>query len=238
MISAEYFGRMWVPGQDNFHLNLPPQERLQVLGRLDACPNPTAIAEEFGLDRLIARYAECNLVGAYIMEEATKINPELATALAISRPRLPGENPKKGFDTKAVPENYSTLLYAGSTLPRYAAPRVAIEEFGRTPPWQIGDARVSTGQQIVRSALRESKDPIDFIVMLSRMVTEADADSTAVLGHTLAVENLDEGIVTEIRQTSQMLEIGAPRLWKHYLSLSPEERQMAGILPIEVTVEN
>lgn len=236
MVSVENFGQMWVPKEDNFHFGLPPQERLRILGILDSCPNPTAVAAEYGFDKLVARYAECNLVGAYILEEAAKINPDLATALTTNRTRLDGEKPKKGFDPSAVPTDYEETLYAGSTLPRYAAPRVAIEQFGRIPPWQIGDVRVSTGQQIIRHVLGESNSPIDFIVRLSRMVTEADADKTAVLSHVLAVENLDEGIVTEIRQTAQKLETDASDLWKYYLDLTPEQRRDAGILPIEATV--
>ncbi|MCG2691466.1 hypothetical protein L6272_01420, partial [Microgenomates group bacterium] len=64
------FGTFAVPGKDNFAQGLKPKQQLKILGWLQACPNPQAIAEEYTIDWTLNRYLHCNYWSAYIIDRA------------------------------------------------------------------------------------------------------------------------------------------------------------------------
>ncbi len=223
-----HFGAGWVPGVNNFFPDLPPDERLKMLGLLDACPNPAAIAKDYGRDRLIQRYAECNLMDAFIMVKADELNPSLAQQLRMSTPRPNSEKPMN-YDPNAVPEMYTLVVFAGSNPVRYAGSRVLIEQFGRKTPWFNGTDRIKTGLSILEKSLKESSTPEEFLARLSDGVTSANADIDAVLSHIFAVEFEGEGLLFLAKKVAQAVKIHAPDLWQHYRSLSDEQKKESGI---------
>lgn len=224
----EHFGAGWVEGLDNFFPDLPPDKRLKVLGLLDACPNPTAVADENGLDWTINRYTECNLVDSLIMERADEVNPDLAKKMRTPYLRPTDEQPKN-YDPKAVPKMYKLMVLAGSGPVRYAASRVIIEEFGRNPQWRIGDPRVSKGLHILETSLKESSKPEEFLARLADGVISADADMDAVLSHIFAREFEGEGLMFLAKRLAQSIRKYAPDLWQHYQSLTDEQKKEKGI---------
>lgn len=233
-LTQENFGTFWQPGHDNFAQGLPKSDRLQILGWFDACPQPHALAEFYGINWIINRYAECNLVGGYILDQAEKLNPALAAQLSKSTPRPNGEYPKV-FDPQSVPDTYKKTLSPGQTPVGYASSRVLIEQYGRDPQWQIGDRRVSKGNKILELSLVTSSNPADFLATLANLVTKADANPVAVLGHIFAAEFEEEGGLSLVRQLAVAVQAKSPHLWQTYLSIkSFEEQQKAGIIPSDV----
>jgi len=228
-ITDSNFGTFASPGHDNFCSTLEPTERLNTLGWLQACPNPPAIAEEFGKDWTIARYLESNFVGALIIERAQILSPYLAKKLSTSITRLIDE-PAKGFDPNFIPETHLDSMSPASTPWGYGAPRALIEQFGREKPWKIGDERVMKGIKILNEAIKQSYDPSEFLAILADKITQADADPTAVLSHILAIELKNEGSFTLIKLVAEQIEKKSPELWQHYLSLTPEDTEAAGII--------
>lgn len=231
-----YFGRGWIPGEDNSFSDLPKPERVRVLGMLDACPEPSKMVEVYDYDWIIARYTECNMMGTsgFILQKAKELNPNLASQFQTKIPRIKGENPE-GYESDAVPSDYEVNLYPGSSAAGYAASRILIEQFGRSEPWKIGDERVKKGFYLLEEALQEAQTPIEFLVILAAKVVKADAHPTAVLGHLLAVELKGEGIFTQIREIANVLQTRAPELWDYYKNkLTPEERDKSGILPLSI----
>lgn len=192
---------------------------MKATGSLDGCPNPLKIAKDFTEEWAIARYTECSLVSSFIIDQAKSINHILASNLSCSKLR------------HAVPNDYMTILSPGSSLPGYAASRILIEMFGRKPPWKIGDERVKQGIDLLHQTFGKTSDPIEFVVLLAEAVVTAGIDPTAVLGHLLAVEHLDEGLYTDIKTTWAFICKKAPSLQKHYLSLIHQQRLDFGILP-------
>lgn len=236
-IPNNFFGNFWIPGENNFFPDLPDEERIFILGMLDACPEPKTMIKTFSLEWIIRRYSECNLVGAFIIEKAKEINPDLAEQLLAKRSREDDELPQY-FEKEAVPSDYVKNLYPGSSITGYAASRILIEQFGRENKeekrenWKIGDERVKRGFAILQTALKTTSKPINFLIRLAKLVSEADADPTAVLGHLLAVELKNEGSYTQIREIITVLPSLAPELWQHYLSLSEKEKESARILTL------
>jgi hypothetical protein len=230
----KYFGTFYIPGErDNFFMDLPLEERVLVLAMLDACPEPQNMIETFAHQWIINRYKECNYVSGLIVEKAKELNKHVANQMLAKKPRLPGEVPQ-GYEPEAVPDDYEEYLYPGAQAVGYAASRVLIEQFGRQEPWQIGDERVKKGFYLLESALKVSRDPIEFLVVLAQFVTLADAEPKAVLGHLLAIELKGEGIYTQIKQIGRKMRSSAPELWECYCELTPQERAEAGMLPIEL----
>lgn len=230
---GKHFGAGWVKGLNNFFPDLPPQERLKVLGILDSCPNPDAVAAANGRDWTINRYTECNLVDGFMMEQADQINPKLAGKLRGFHFRPLGEKPY-GYNPKAIPVLYRFMVLAGSNPVRYAASRVTIEEFGRKPPWKIGDPRVSRGMLILKASLQDSRTPEEFLARLANGVIAADADKDAVLGHIFATELEEEGTIFLAKKVAKEVKIHAPELWQHYKSLSIRQKIHAGITTVSL----
>jgi hypothetical protein len=228
-----YFGQGWIPGENNFYPDLRPEQKIFILGMLDACPEPQKMINSFSLKWIIDRYTECNLVGSFILAKAHELNPPLALQLVTKRPREDGEVPHD-FEPEAVPSDYQENLYHGSAVAGYSASRILIEQFGREKPWEIGNERTQEGFYILESALQRSKSPIEFIVILAQLVSKNKANPNAVLGHLLAVELQNEGIISQIREIGKKLQVLAPELWNHYLALTPQERESFGILPLEL----
>jgi len=228
-ITDSNFGAFTSHGHDNFCSTLEPTERLNTLGWLQACPNPPAIAKEFGLDWTIARYLESNFVGALIIEESKTLNPSLSKELSTPIPR-PLDEPAKGFDPNFIPENHLTHLSPASTPWGYGAARALIEQFGREKPWEIGDQRVMIGITLLKQAVSQSITPAEFLAVLAGKITQADADPTAVLSHVFAIELKNEGAFSLVQQVAQEMEKNSPELWQHYLSLTQEETKTAGII--------
>lgn len=222
------FGTFADPGKKNFALELNPQQRLEVLGWFDACPNPNAIAKEYGLNWTLNRYLNCNFWGAYIINDARKINPSLAEQLMTSIPRPSNEQPV-GYDPQLVPALYTKTVSPGTAPWGYAASRVLIEETGRD--WKIGEPKVKKAQVLLEESLQSTSSPAEFLAVFADKVTKADADPTKVLGHVFAVELQQEGVLFLVHKVVNEVKNKAPQLWNHYLSLTPEQRQAAGIIP-------
>lgn len=189
----------------------------------------------FGVDWIINRYTECAIAGAFIQSYAQEFNPGLAQKMMEKLPRKQDEVPAN-YEITAVPSDYLTTLYPGSTTWGYASSRILIEQFGREEEWKIGGERFEEGSHILETAISTSHTPIEFLVNLATLVAQPNgsADLIAVLGHLLAVELRNEGIYSQIRDIVQGLKAKSPHLWEFYLSLSIEDRKKAGILPIEV----
>lgn len=232
---SQHFGAGWVKGLNNFFPDLPPDERVKILGLLDACPNPAAVVKKNGLDWTINRYTECNLVDGLLMEKADKINPTLAQKLRKSYIRPIDENPRN-IDPNAIPKMYRLMILSGTGAVRYAASRIVIEQFGREPQWKIGDPRVSKGMQILETALKESSEPEEFLAKLADGLTSTDADATMdkVLGHIFAEEFQEEGQIFLAKKVALAVKEFAPALWEHYLSLTDEQMKLNGITTVSL----
>lgn len=233
-LTPDNFGTFWEPGFDNSGLGLPAEERLKLLGWLQACPQPQFYAQERGIEGINSRYYECSLVGAYINDRAREVKPTLGYNLTVSTPRFE-DNPIGEFEPEAVPDSYDTTLNHGQRYWGYVASRVLIEQLGRDPQWQIGDVRVKRGQAILEQVLSETTErPYEFIARLAHSVTEADADPIAVLSHVFAVEFKVEGGLVEAQLAVPFIKQYAPNLWEKYQTLTTEECTQASILPQEM----
>ncbi len=229
-ISAElHFAKNWVEGTDNYFPDASIDERLRVLGVLDGCPNPSMVAETFGgNEKTIQRYAECNLVGGWILEKAKELNPSLYELLHQSEKRPSAEIPFN-FDPRAVPSEYIHTVPEGSVPVRYAAARVLIEQFGRTPGWQIGSERVRKGFKILEDSLILSVSPQEFLGRLAEGVTNADADEDAVLSHMFAIESEEEGNIFLLKKLVAAVQTYSPKLWRRYSGMSQEQKLEIGV---------
>lgn len=223
------FGSYMCRGQNNFFFDVPQMRRLRILGWFDACPRPKDVAKKFGVDWTLARYSECNLLGAFILDRAGQINPILAQRLNTYIQRPSNEKPRN-FDPESVPQDYAIVVYPGSTPWGYAASRVLIEQFGREKPWEIGDPRTTRGVDILYDAFEKASHPAEFLALLAGNLSKENANPTAVLGHIFAVEFDEEGVLFLAKQVATEVQKRAPELWQHYLSLSSKERKKAGIL--------
>lgn len=222
------FGTFAVPDKDNFAQELEPKQRLEILGWLQACPNPKAIAEEYGQEWTTNRYLNCNYWGAYIIDRAKTLNPPLARQLLTPISRPADEKPV-GYNPESVPDSYTTTVSPGTTPWGYAAARVLIEETGRD--WKIGELRVKRAQILLEDTLKSTSSPAEFLAILASETTKADADPTKVLGHIFAVELEQEGVLFLVEKVVREIKRKTPWLWSHYLSLTPEQKQAAGIIP-------
>lgn len=233
-IDGVAFGYWFAPDKDNFFLEKDPYQRLRWLGWLDGCPDPVKVAEAWGLEWVIKRYWECNFWSTWILEQVKVENSQLAVQL-LTPVSLPVEHPAKGYDPDSVPASYLTTIFPASTPWGYALSRVLIEQLGRQ--WRVGEERVSKGLRLLNEAIKASSTPVEFLVVLADKVTKADAGPTAVLSHVFAVELEEEGKLFLVKQVAEEVKEKASELWQHYLSLSLQEREKAGIIATSLSGE-
>jgi len=222
------FGTFAVAGKDNFAQSLSPDQRLKVLAWLQACPEPKAIAAQYGPEWTMNRYLHCNYWTAYIIDQAKKINLPLAEQFLTPILRPADEKPE-GYDPESVPNSYLTIVSPGTAPWGYAATRGLIEETGRN--WKIGEPRVSHGIRLLKRSIKEATTPAEFIAILANKVTKSKADPIAVLGHIFAIELEKDGVLFLVQDVVKAVKNKAPELWQQYLQLKSKERLAAGIIP-------
>jgi len=231
-LKSENFGQGTFLGDDPAIDLLCPMERLWVSAWRHACPQPGAVSGNFGVEWARARYDECDFTQGFIVSLIHELNPTLESQIESSTSRPEGE-PVGFFEVGRVPLSHQKSISRLSNLVWYAIPRVYIEAAGRGQDrnWE----RYSTAIKLTTKAINESKSPIELLARLTNLVVnEIDVDPNLLLCHILEPSILQEGNnQTEYRQVAKTLKKHAPRVWKHYLSLSPVDRQLHGIIGLE-----
>lgn len=228
----------------------PLEEQVRIMGWSHACPviddvvkaygdewrqtHPGGTEDEVlraGMEKTLARYAECNFMFGLIAEAAKDTNPALYDQLRRAVPRLPNEPPGK-VDAKHVPKSFQAEMSPLSTPWGYALPRVLIEEMGRgekridrTP------ARMMKALELIDAIVPMCKTPIELIVKLSEEVANDKADPKMVLYHLLSDDILkEENCSTLFKEVIDEIEHTAPTLSALYKSMSFKDRKDLGIV--------
>lgn len=228
VLENKEFGRGIFLGDDPAILNLAPENRLKLSAWRHACPRPSQVSNEYGLEWTRRRYDECNFVFSSLICAHAKAKPALYNALTTPVPRHPNE-PVGVFEPGAVPESHTSEMSPLSTLWGYALPRVFIEQAGRENNRTV--ERYLQATDLLDRAINDSETPIELLANLSEAVIYDSADPIAVLGHVLEPGILmEENCYTMYREVITVLETIAPTLWQHYNTLTPRERDAHGIL--------
>lgn len=222
------FGNSRFLGDDPSILDESPEGLLKIFSWSQACPDPEAAVEVFGLDWIIRRYAECNFWTGWIKKQTEKINPSLAEML--NKPVKRPKNMTAGkYNKLYVPGSYEDEISPMSTIWGYALSRVLIEQFGRGD--QRTQERVFKGLNIVDKVIKKSKTPAELLARLANEVVKADVKAEAVLGHVFAVEMEAEGKLFLLKEMVKEIKTHAPNLWKKYLSLGSNYKKNGVIAP-------
>ncbi|MBI3619837.1 hypothetical protein HY214_01690 [Candidatus Roizmanbacteria bacterium] len=207
---------------------LPPMERLLVSAWRHACVRPDEVSKGLGSEWTRQRYDDCNFVFKSVICAQAEAKPELYKLLTSPTPRLPDE-PVGVYEPGAVPESHIIEMSPLSTLWGYALPRVFIEHAGRDE--ERTAERYFHAIDLLGKAITMSSTPIELLANLAELVVCGDANPSAVLSHVLEPGVLvEENNRTMYREVIATLKKNAPSVWRHYLGLTEEEREQAGIL--------
>ncbi len=182
----------------------------------------------------LSRYAECNLMFGYVVDEARKLNPSLYRQLVSPVLRLP-EEPDGVRWTKYIPVNVHKREMSPMSTPwGYALPRVAIEQMGRGEEnCDRTQERILVALELVEEVILSSKTPVELVVRLAGAVVRADADAKMVLSHLLSREVLrEENCLAMFFRIMEEMRGSAPHLYEVYKRLGAVERYKLGIINV------
>lgn len=185
---------------------------------------------EKGAELALHRYAECNFVYGLIVESARKLNPELYLELVIPTKRQANE-PDGEHGQEFVPSSHAEKMSPLSTPIGYALPRVLIEQMGRgennkerTPE------RMLQALNIIDSYVQSAQNSSELVMYFAEAAINQDAEPRAVLSHLLPAGILkEENCLSMFQEMIKTMQLLAPKLYKLYTSLLPQQRQELGV---------
>lgn len=251
MVDGRIYGDHTFTGEDSDFFEKPLEEQVRLMGWSHACPSidnvikaygdewlkdhPGATEEEIlkaGMEKTLARYAECNFVFGLIAEAAKDNNPELYKQLTNPVPRILPEEPDGDHGKKYVPLSHEKQMSPLSTPWGFALPRVLIEEMGRgennierTPE------RMLKVLEYIEAFVPTCNNPVELVVKLSEVVANDLADPKMVVYHLLSADIYkEENCASIFKDIISEMERSAPTISALYKSLSGQERKDLGVV--------
>ncbi len=245
------FGRGTMIGDDPAIFDLTPGERVIVSAWRHACPQPDMVVKYYGdawkntqpdpmsIPEVIViehgiritreRYDECDFVyKQWICDMTEKHNKPLYKQLTSITKRLSGE-PMGIHETGRIPQTHEQEMSPLSTLVGFSLPRVFIEIAGRGSNRTAG--KYFNALDILETHIRDSQTPVELLARMTESAIANGVEPNTVLSHVLEPGILrEENNHTEYMQVGQALSVYAPSAWRYYVSITPTEREAAGMI--------
>lgn len=222
--SGEYLS----PGALNLAIALFKKKKVQLwLARRHACPIPDEVERDYGLEKSIYRYSECNRVSRRIWNIAKHVNPDLYALLTQWKKRSPGEKVGKREDIH-VPEIHLTELSPLSTPTGYALARIVICIMNALKKRKNDP---NHAWKVVQKFVGESQTPEELLARLSDYALKCEVSPTEVLSHVFAQGAMDEeNTRTDFYVLSLAMNAHALKVMEYYDRLQSEDKRREDIL--------
>jgi hypothetical protein len=217
---------------DNF-FDKPMDEQVKEIAWTEGCPVKDKVIKKRGAEVARNRYGEVVFTSQIILAEAEEHNPELYQKLTERLTREEGE-PVGEHEPNSVPAAHLTEIAATETPWGYALPRILVKQFGDGK--ERTQERMLKGFRLLEESVKQAKSPLELIAILANKCSE-NVSEDSILHEAFSKGYLgEENTFKLFKQLLQKLKVHAPRLYKHYIELSSEQKSEKGIAELKLAL--